>query len=110
MAECFPGILEVARAHRVPCQKMQPHDLTLMPFRECHHDAPELGHVYQLNLGGAKVVVPFGYRALVHARLLMSCWRTVVVASHGADRKGGRLLIEIQSDDSATTTTGVCRI
>ena len=45
MTECFPSILEVAQVHRVPCQRMQPHDLTLVPFRECDHDAPELGRV-----------------------------------------------------------------
>ena len=93
--------------HRVPCQRMQPHDLTLVPFRECHHDAPELGHVYNLRLGGARVVVPYGYSALVHARHLMRSWRTMVVATCGTDLKGGRLLVELYAGVGGATTTGV---
>ena len=73
---------------------MKPHDLTLVLFCECHHDAPELGHVYHLSLGGARVVVPYGYHALVHARHLLRSCRTVVVATRGVDRKGGRLVVE----------------
>ena len=61
VGDFFPGLLDCATSHRVPCQNVQPHDLTLVPSSERHHDAPELGHVYYLELdnaaGGKQVVI-----------------------------------------------------
>ena len=80
IAEYFPEIAQLAHTPGVPCQKVQPHGLTLFPFRENGHDAPELGHVYHIDMGRVaesstradSIVVPFGYDALVHARRLIA--------------------------------------
>ena len=56
------------------------------------------------------MVVPYRYHALLRL------WRTVVMANHGADRKGGRLLVEIRAGGAggaggaAAAPTGVYRI
>ena len=54
-----------------------PHGLTLVPFRECYHDAPELGHVYHLDMGrvagsstrAENIVVPFAVLTKVTLKL-----------------------------------------
>ena len=52
-----------------------------------------------------RVVVPFGYHALVHARKLMAMCHIFTVA-YGTDAGGGRLLVELFRNHS----TGVERI
>ena len=97
MGDFFPGLLDFARSQNIPCQNVQPHDVTLVPFREFGDDAPELGHVYYLGAEEAtvcstssrantatRVVVPFGYHALVHAMTST----TVTVVPMGADAGG----------------------
>ena len=119
VGDFFPQLLQYARRHRVPCQTVQPHGLTLVPFREYQDDAPELGHVYHLELnsgsmaGGSRssyantatrVVVPFGYHALVHARKCMATSTTVTVVAMGVDGRGGRLLVELFVDNGLAST------
>ena len=131
IAEYFRGLLDVALKYRVPCQKIQPHGLTLVAFREPGHDTPELGHVYQLGTTTdsagpsssactsttctSTTKVPFGYLALVHARRQMAECDSVVVVPHGADGSGRRLVVEVlrtsRSDTvDPTVPTGVGRI
>ena len=122
VGDFFPGLLDFARSQNIPCQNVQPHDVTLVPFREFGDDAPELGHVYYLGGEEAavcstssrantatRVVVPFGYHALVHARKLMATCTTVTVVAYGKDAGGGRLLVELFRDQR-THSTGVERI
>eukprot|EP00731_Ephydatia_muelleri_P038071 Em0647g2a len=122
VADFFPEIAQLAHTLGVPCQKVQPHGLTLLPFREKGQDSPELGHVYHIDMGRVagsstradSIVVPFGYHALVHARRLIAQCTSVIVVPHGRDARGGRLVVEIyrQSQDTLnhTVPTGVERI
>ena len=122
VADFFPEIAQLAHTLRVPCQKVQPHGLTLLPFREKGQDSPELGHVYHIDMGRVagsstradSIVVPFGYHALVHARRLIAQCTSVIVVPHGRDARRGRLVVEIyrQSQDTLNLTvpTGVERI
>ena len=113
IAEYFPEIAQLAHTLGVPCQKVQPHGLTLFPFRENGHDAPELGHVYHIDMGRVagnsiradSIVVPFGYHALVHARRLIAQCTSVIVVPHVVE-----IYRQTQDTLNLTVPTGVERI
>ena len=59
----------------------------LVLFRECRHDASELGHVNHLNLAefAGSIIVPYGYNAPVHARRMVAECSSITVVATGPD-------------------------
>ena len=82
VANLFPGLATYLdeRDTCPPRLQLPPTDYSLLPFREQHHDAIELGHVYEVEVdppppASSTVRLPreeFGYEALVAARGALS--------------------------------------
>ena len=94
----IPGLEDYAR-HRgvVPCC-LTTHTVSLVPFREKHHDAIELGHLYDVrDSTDGRVILHehLGYEALVKARANVANAVKVVLVPHGTDVSGERLLLEV---------------
>lgn len=94
----IPGLEDYARdGGVVPCC-LTTHAVSLIPFRELHHDAIELGHCYHVRDSTDDTVIlhqHLGYEALVKARANVANAVKVVLVPHGTDQSGERLLLEV---------------
>lgn len=81
VSEFFPGIREYLQEQdiAVPTLHLAVHGYNLIKFREVHHDAPELGHVYRVEYHPRSeeeqptaFTAEYGYKALVAARRNLS--------------------------------------
>ena len=96
----IPGLEDHARSKGIVpcCLTTHTPQVLLVPFRELHHDAIELGHLYSVRdrASGSEVLRQhFGYEALVKARANVANAVKVVVVPHNTDRSGQRLLLEV---------------
>ena len=116
VAKYIPGIEECATKNGVIMQEDTVHGSMLIPFREKHHDAVELGHHFKVvsESNSGEITTheeAFGYLGLVQARQNLAQAKKTYLVSHGPDRSGGRLLVEIfthESDDRVCwESTGV---
>ena len=109
VVDYFPGLLEACNMHNVPTQVLAGHNLTLVAFREAHHDAIELGHVYSICVESvsspdsppafppSRHEKEYGYDALVLARRNIAKAVEVHVEAKGADLRQQRLLVEVST-------------
>ena len=103
VSEYFPLLEEYLKreGQAVPTVHLQRHDYHLIPFRECHHDAIELGHEYRVSYetGDSRdtqhIQMEWGYDALVSARGNLAGATQMWIVPKGPDHDGSRLLLEL---------------
>ena len=80
--------------------RLKDHGLCMIPFRELHHDAIELGHEYTLTVRGKQTNVKWGYDALVSARGVLANAQMMWLVPSTLDRSGNRLLLEVYTQEA----------
>ena len=117
VCELFPGLQEYLEGRGIPLPdsvRLAEHRYSLMPFREEHHDAIELGHVYTIvrdeldeeSPTGVREGVAerneWGYEALVVARgnLARAVRLFVVPNAETVYTADGRLFVEVFSQEA----------
>ena len=112
--ECFVNLESFVKSFldsatvRAVCLKE--HGLRMIPFRELHHDAIELGHEYNLIIEGECTTMQWGYEALVSARKVLANAQKMWLVPRELDQSGDRLLLEIftlEADEVTPKSTGV---